>query len=61
MGIMYLMAVFLLKQFYTTQANLASYSYLKNIPYDATVVSDYETIRYTTDPIRVFMNFQIER
>lgn len=39
---------------YTTQANLASYSYLKNIPYDATVVSDYETIRYTTDPIRGF-------
>lgn len=41
---------------FTTDSNLASYNYLNKTPEKATIVSDYETIRYTMNPLRGFLS-----
>lgn len=46
---------------YTTESNLVSYKFLNKTPYNSTIVSDHETIRYTSDPIRGFYNLPERR
>ncbi|MDD4521506.1 MAG: hypothetical protein PHW84_00895 [Methanosarcina sp.] len=39
---------------FTTKSNLASHQFLERTPEDSSLISDYETLRYTGDPVRGF-------
>lgn len=39
---------------FTTKSNLASHQFLERTPEDSSLIGDYETLRYTGDPVRGF-------
>lgn len=41
---------------FTTESNLATYNFLNLTPHNSTLIGDYDSLRYTTDPTRGFYN-----